>query len=78
VKTMLEAIKAAERTVGLKPSGGIRTLSDAKLYFDLVDKALGPVWASPGTFRFGASGLYDVLIDVIEGRMPVQSVKAPY
>jgi deoxyribose-phosphate aldolase len=78
VKTMLEAIKATERTVGLKPSGGIRTLSDAKLYLGLVDKVLGPVWASPGTFRFGASGLYDVLIDVIEGRMPFQSVKAPY
>lgn len=78
VKTMLEAIKASERTVGLKPSGGIRTLSDAKLYLGLVDEALGPVWASPGTFRFGASGLYDVLISVIEGHPAVVSVKAPY
>jgi deoxyribose-phosphate aldolase len=78
VKTMLESIKAADRTVGLKPSGGIRTLSDAKLYLGLVDETLGPVWASPGTFRFGASGLYDVLIDVIEGRTVAQSSKAPY
>jgi deoxyribose-phosphate aldolase len=78
VKTMLQAIKAAEHTVGIKPSGGIRTLADAKSYLSLVEAEMGPVWASPGTFRFGASGLYDVLIDTIEGRAPVQAAKAPY
>jgi deoxyribose-phosphate aldolase len=78
VRTMLEAIKASERTVGIKPSGGIRTLADAKLYLDLVDEALGPVWASEGTFRFGASSLYDALIAVIEGRAEVATVKGPY
>ncbi len=78
VKTMLEAIKAAERTVGLKPSGGIRTLADAGLYLGLVDHAMGPVWASPTTFRFGASGLYDALIDVIEGKVPTGTAKGPY
>jgi deoxyribose-phosphate aldolase len=75
---MLEAIKAADRTVGLKPSGGIRTLADAKAYLDIVDAAMGPVWASPGTFRFGASGLYDALLAVIEGRSESPSVKGPY
>jgi deoxyribose-phosphate aldolase len=78
VATMLEAIRASERTVGLKPSGGIRTLADAKRYLDMVDAAMGPVWASPGTFRFGASGLYDALIDVIEGRAAAISQKGPY
>ena len=78
VRTMLEAIKAADRTVGIKPSGGIRTVADAQLYLDLVDAALGPVWASPTTFRFGASGLYDALVDAIEGRAPAASAKGPY
>jgi deoxyribose-phosphate aldolase len=78
VKTMLQAIKAADDTVGLKPSGGIRTVADAKAYLALVDAEMGAVWASPGTFRFGASGLYDALIDTIEGRAPVQAAKAPY
>lgn len=78
VSTMLEAIQAADRSIGLKPSGGIRTLADAMLYLDLVDAAMGPVWASPGTFRFGASGLYDALLDAIEGRAAVASVKGPY
>jgi deoxyribose-phosphate aldolase len=78
VRTMLSAIKAADHTVGLKPSGGIRTLADAQAYLTIVDAEMGPVWASPGTFRFGASGLYGVLIDVIEGRRSTASTKGPY
>lgn len=78
VKTMLSAIKAADRTVGLKPSGGIRTLADAGLYLGLVDAAMGPVWASPTTFRFGASALYDALADAIEGRAAAGAAKGPY
>jgi deoxyribose-phosphate aldolase len=60
-ETMLGAIKQSGRRVGLKPSGGIRTLEDARLYLDLADRIMGPEWATPGTFRIGASGLYDVL-----------------
>jgi deoxyribose-phosphate aldolase len=78
VRTMLAAIKATDRTVGLKPSGGIRTVADAALYLGLADTAMGPVWASAGTFRFGASGLYDALLAAIEGRDHVVSVKGPY
>jgi deoxyribose-phosphate aldolase len=78
VRTMIAAIQASSRTIGLKPSGGIKTLADAKTYLGLVDDALGPVWASPGTFRFGASGLYDALIAAIEGKADVAGVKGPY
>jgi deoxyribose-phosphate aldolase len=78
VRTMLGAIKASERTIGLKPSGGIRTLEDAKTYLAIVDAEMGPVWASAGTFRFGASGLYDALLAVIEDRAPVASAKGAY
>jgi deoxyribose-phosphate aldolase len=67
-EVMLHAIKAAGRPVGLKPSGGIRTLADAAAYLALADRVMGPAWAVPKTFRFGASGLYDALIAVIEGR----------
>jgi deoxyribose-phosphate aldolase len=78
VRTMLAAIKAAERTIGLKPSGGIRTLQDAKAYLAIVDAEMGPIWASLGTFRFGASGLYEALIAAIEGRAPAASEKTSY
>lgn len=67
-RTMLEAIKASGQPVGLKPSGGIRTLDDAKIYLGLADEIMGPGWANPRTFRFGASGLHQALLDVIAGQ----------
>ena len=65
---MLNAIKASGRAVGLKPSGGIRTVADAKIYLDLADRIMGQGWATPRTFRIGASSVYDALIAAIEGR----------
>lgn len=67
VRTMLGAIASAKRPVGLKPSGGIRTLADAQSYLALADAFMGPDWATPATFRFGASGLYGALTAVIGG-----------
>jgi deoxyribose-phosphate aldolase len=69
-----EIHSAAEhgRVVGLKPSGGIRTLDDARAYIDLADSVMGEGWATPGTFRFGASGLLDSLLAEIAGDADVQ------
>jgi len=66
-RTMIEVIAASGRPVGLKPSGGIRTLADAEAYLSLADAIMGPDWATPETFRFGASGLHQVLVDTIAG-----------
>ncbi|MCB5174029.1 deoxyribose-phosphate aldolase [Microvirga lenta] len=71
---MLNVIKASGRPVGLKPSGGIRTLADAKIYLDLADRIMGPGWATPQTFRIGASSVYDALIAAIEGRASTAAV----
>jgi deoxyribose-phosphate aldolase len=65
---MLNAIKTSNKPVGLKPSGGIRTVADAKIYLDLADRIMGPGWATPKTFRIGASSVYDTLLAAIEGR----------
>ena len=65
---MLNAIKASGRPIGIKPSGGIRTVADAKIYLDLADRIMGPGWATPKTFRIGASSVYDTLLAAIEGR----------
>lgn len=64
---MLDAIAASDRVVGLKPSGGIRTFDEACGYIDLADSVMGEGWATPATFRFGASGLLDALSAVIAG-----------
>lgn len=60
-RIMLEVIADSIRPIGLKPSGGIRTLDDAQQYLDLADEIMGPTWVSSETFRFGASGLLDAL-----------------
>ena len=67
VEAMLHEIAASARPVGIKPSGGIRTLDDARGYLHLADTIMGDQWASPTTFRFGASGLLDVLEAIIAG-----------
>lgn len=64
---MLEVIAAADRPVGFKPSGGIRTVDEALIYLELADEIMGPNWASPATFRFGASGLLDSVEAVLAG-----------
>jgi deoxyribose-phosphate aldolase len=73
VRVMLEVIRATPRLVGLKPSGGIRTLADAETYLGLADEIMGPSWATPQTFRFGASGLYQALLDEIVGQAAAAS-----
>jgi deoxyribose-phosphate aldolase len=66
-RTMLTAIRESKRDVGFKPAGGIRTLADAKAWLALADELMGPDWARPETFRFGASGLLGALAGVVSG-----------
>ncbi len=64
---VLEAIAVSGRPVGFKASGGIRTAADADVYLALADSIMGSGWASPTTFRFGASGLLDALQSELGG-----------
>ncbi len=59
---MLAAIEQCGRPVGFKAAGGIRTTAQAGAYLALADRIMGPEWAKPETFRFGASGLLDDLL----------------
>ncbi|MFZ9628553.1 MAG: deoxyribose-phosphate aldolase [Ilumatobacteraceae bacterium] len=67
---MLRTIAAAGRPVGLKPSGGIRTLAQAAQYLDQAEQVMGPSWATPSTFRFGASSLLEALLEALDGGIP--------
>lgn len=66
--TMLLVIRHAEpqlkRHVGIKISGGIREIQQAAQYLELADRIMGRDWASPETFRIGASKLVDELCRV--------------
>ncbi|HWL43764.1 MAG TPA: deoxyribose-phosphate aldolase [Ilumatobacter sp.] len=70
VATMLDVIAGTDHTVGLKPSGGIRTAADAEVYLALAAERMGTDYLAPATFRFGASSLLDALIDVTNGVSP--------
>ncbi len=74
---MLAAIRAAGRPVGLKPSGGVRSLADARTYLELADAAMGECWAGPGTFRLGASSLLGALLTTL-GEAPAAAPEGGY
>jgi deoxyribose-phosphate aldolase len=59
---MLRLVHEATHPVGLVVSGGLSTLADVAAYLDQADDTMGPEWASPTTFRFGANGLLLALI----------------
>jgi len=45
------------KKVGIKVSGGVRTVEDALNYYTIVKETLGKEWLTPGLFRIGASSL---------------------
>lgn len=69
VDSILQAVvqhrRATGRAVGVKVSGGVRTLADAAAYLALADRYLAPELANPSNFRIGASSLYDELASVL-------------
>ena len=65
---MLNAIKTSGKPVGFKPAGGVRTVTDAGEYLALAASILGEGWATPRTFRFGASGLLGDILSVLGGQ----------
>ena len=65
VRCLLDTIAAAGRPVGLKVSGGIRTLAQARIYIDLAAGAFGRERVVPARFRIGASSLLDELLIVL-------------
>jgi deoxyribose-phosphate aldolase len=63
---MLEAVRDyldfANRRIGVKPAGGIRTEKDAIRYLVLVNETAGEDWLDPRYFRIGASSLLNDLL----------------
>lgn len=64
-RTMCNEIKRwydqTGKKVGFKPSGGIKTYTDAMGYYSIVDEILGQAWLDSQLFRIGASSLFDHL-----------------
>ena len=65
-ESMLTVIHAADRPIGFKASGGIRSVRQAANYLRLADTIMGSTWVRPENFRFGASSLLDACQEAIE------------
>lgn len=72
-RLMLSVIADGHRDVGFKPAGGIRSTADAAAYLAIADEIVGEDWATPDTFRFGASGVLNDLLAVLDGKEGVAS-----
>lgn len=66
-RVMLETIRDSGAPVGFKPAGGVKSTRDAVNYLELCDEIMGPDWATPDTFRIGASGVLDALTATLNG-----------
>ena len=66
-RILLEEIAASGRRVGFKPAGGVKSTEDAGVYLALCDEIMGPDWASPETFRIGASSVLSALLATLDG-----------
>ncbi len=65
--TMLAAIASCntDGRVGLKVSGGVKTVADCAQYIALAESIMGKDWARPENFRFGASGVMDDILKTL-------------
>ena len=62
VETLARESADSGRPVGIKVRGGVRTLTDASAYLEIVRRCLGDDWPEPARFRIGASALLDALV----------------
>ena len=54
-----------KKKIGVKVSGGVRSVEDALNYYAIVEEVLGSEWLDPSFFRIGASGLAaNLLIEI--------------
>lgn len=67
-ETILNTIQTItnHHTVGLKVSGGIRTIAQALSYIEIAQKIMGTDWVQPTFFRIGASSLLNEIISTAQ------------
>ncbi len=65
VEVILDEIQLSGKAVGVKVSGGVKTLAQAQQYLQLAVAKMGGAWVTPVNFRFGASALLDELYAAI-------------
>lgn len=77
-RVMMEAIRDEDSKAGFKASGGVRTMEQAAGYLSLADELLGEEAVTAERFRFGASGLLDAALAVLNGEPEEAEDKGGY
>ena len=67
---MIDLLAIARRALSLLDLTDLSTPGDAAIYLAEADRIMGRDWASPHTFRFGASALLDDLLSILDGTRP--------
>lgn len=52
---------------GIKISGGVRTVKDAKMYLNMASEVFGEQWVTSENFRIGASTLFENVLNLKTG-----------
>ena len=66
-KAIKEYYAKSGRKVGFKAAGGINSIEDALLYYNIVEDILGKEWLNSKLFRIGTSRLANILLSEITG-----------
>ena len=53
--------------IGFKPAGGINSVTDALIYYTIVEEILGEQWLTNKWFRLGTSRLANMLLSEVTG-----------
>jgi deoxyribose-phosphate aldolase len=61
-RILLESIAERSYLVGLKASGNVRSLAQARSYIEMAQTRFGPMWLAPERMRLGAASLLDDLL----------------
>ena len=72
------AAHPARERIGFKPSGGIRTLADVRLYAAAAQRHLGDTALVPARFRIGASGLWTDIARVLGQTLSAPAANLTY
>ncbi|MBQ8734888.1 MAG: deoxyribose-phosphate aldolase [Bacteroidaceae bacterium] len=66
-KTIKEYYEKTGRKIGFKAAGGINSVDEALLYYNIVEDTLGKDWLNNKLFRIGTSRLANMLLSTITG-----------
>ena len=67
-RTIREYADETGRIAGIKAAGGINSVKEALIYWNIVGEVLGKEWQNSSRFRIGTSRLANLILSEITGK----------